>query len=94
MKVTANLYATFRLIAGKKQLALELPEGASVQQAVREVIRQAPVLRSHWYDAEGELYPHVHIFLSGSDVTTLPLGWDTPLQEGVELDFFPPVAGG
>lgn len=94
MKVTVNLYATFRLIAGMKQIALELPEGATVDQAVREVVKRAPVLYAHWYNADGDLYPHVHVFLNGSDVSTLPQGFDTPLQAEAELDFFPPVAGG
>jgi sulfur-carrier protein len=89
-----NLYATFRLLAGQKHLALDLPAGTSVRQAVNAVIEQYPVLRPHWLDQAGELHAHVHIFINGSDMQNLEQGVDTPLQPDDVLDFFPPVAGG
>ncbi|GAP09062.1 molybdopterin synthase subunit MoaD [Bellilinea caldifistulae] len=89
-----NLYATFRLIAGARSLELDLPEGITVRQAVDEILARLPDLRPHWVNAQNEIHAHVHGFVNGKDVSTLPQGWETPLQSGDVLDFFPPVAGG
>lgn len=92
--ITATLYATFRLIAGVKTIEIIAFPGLTVRQAVDAVLEQAPALRPHWLDEFGELYPHVHIFLNGTDAATLADGEQTALQPGDSLDFFPPVAGG
>jgi len=89
-----NLYATFRLIAGQKSCMLDLPAGATVRQAVDALLEQLPVLRSHWLDEQGVLYPHVHILCNRKDVETLPEKLDTILEENAVLDIIPPVAGG
>ena len=89
-----NLYATFRLLAKKKTTTMDLPQGTTVRQAVHALVEQLPVLRSHWLDDAGDIHAHVHIFVNGCDVQTLPAGADTPLQTDDILDFFPPVAGG
>lgn len=90
----ANLYATFRLIAGVKTLQIELPPGSTVMRAILTIVEHHPVLRSHWLDEHDELHAHVHVFLNGHDIATLPEGLNTPLQPQDTLDFFPPVAGG
>jgi len=89
-----NLYATFRLLAGKKTLSIDLPEGTTVRQSVYAVVDECPVLRPHWLDDTGDIHAHVHIFVNGHDVQNLEKGADTPLQAGDVLDFFPPVGGG
>lgn len=89
-----NLYATFRLIAGCKTLTLDLPAGTRLRAAVEQILDQVPALRPHWVNDDGEIHAHVHAFVNGSEVSTLPEGWDTPLQAGDVIDFFPPVAGG
>lgn len=94
MQININLYATFRQIAGQKSITVELPEGTSVLEAIRSAAKTVPVLLQHWFDASGELYPHVHIFLNGDDVSTLPNGSGTQLDPGAILEVFPPVAGG
>jgi molybdopterin synthase sulfur carrier subunit len=90
----ANLYATFRLLAGVKSVDLDLPPGASIQQAIHALVTRYPVLHRHWLVEQEELYSHVQVFLNGQAVETLADGLDTCLQPGDSLDFFPPVAGG
>lgn len=89
-----NLYATFRLHAGVKTIELDLPAGTTAMQAIVEITRRLPALRDHWLTRNGELHAHVHAFVNGADVATLPEGLNTPLQPDAVLDFFPPVAGG
>lgn len=90
----ANLYATFRLLAGVKVIPLDLQDGKTIQEAILAIIEKHPVLRSHWLNQVGELHAHVHVFLNGVDTSTLPDGLQTRLKCEDNLDFFPPVAGG
>lgn len=92
--VKINLYATFRLIAGIKYFELDLPPGVPVLSAIHQIVERYPVLRPHWLNEAGELHAHVHVFVNGHDIQTLPAGLDTRLQADDTLDFFPPVAGG
>ncbi len=90
----ANLYANFRLHAGVKTISLDLPAGTTVYQAVMHIVSLYPALRKDWLDENDCLHAHVHVFIDGSEIGTLPLGIETSLQPENVLDFFPPVAGG
>lgn len=90
----ANLYATFRLLAGEKAIVLTPEDGWTVMRVVDEIVCLHPALRKHWINAAGELHAHVHIFLNGNDVMTLPEKLAARVQPSDTLDFFPPVAGG
>jgi sulfur-carrier protein len=92
MRVT--LYATFRLLAGVKTLDVDLLDGCTVMEAIQRIVDRYPILRNAWLNQDGELHAHVHVFLNGSEVPTLPHGFETSLKTNDELDFFPPVAGG
>lgn len=89
-----HLFATFRVIAQVKSFTLDLPAGTNVNTAVRAIVAAYPILKAHWLDEAGELYPHVHVFLNGTDAATLPDGYETSVGPEDVLDFFPPVAGG
>lgn len=94
MLIEANLLATFKMIAGKKNISFEMSQGSSVRDAIDEVMKRIPALKPHWLNKEGKIHAHVHVFLNGDDVTTLLLNLDTKLSENDSLDFIPPVAGG
>jgi molybdopterin converting factor small subunit len=89
-----NLYANFRLHAGVKTFYLDLPPGTNVYQAVLQIVSQYPPLRKDWLDENDCLNAHVHVFIDGSEVGSLPESLDTLLQPENVLDFFPPIAGG
>lgn len=90
----ANLVAAFKLISGRGSLALDLPDKSSVRDALMKITQKNLSLKKNWMDGKGNLLPHVHIFLNGDDVTTLPDGVDTPLADIDILDFIPPLSGG
>ena len=89
-----NLYATFRLIAGVRRFELDLPDGTTMNEAIQAIVAAQPALRKHWLNEAGALHAHVHAFVNGIDVSTLPGGLETRLKPADVLDFFPPVAGG
>lgn len=90
----ANLYATFRLLAGVKTIILELVDEITIQQVVDEIVRKYPALRKQWLNEQGELQSHVHIFLNGNDIQNLPDKISAAVRTEDILDFFPPVSGG
>lgn len=92
--IHAQLFATFRLVAGVKTIDLDLPAHATILDGVRRITELYPVLRPHWFDSDGTLHAHVHVFHNGEDVALLPQGLQTRLQPEDKLEFFPPVAGG
>lgn len=89
-----NFYATLRPIVGGKTVDFAVEEGITVAQLVDTIITDYPPLRQQLLNEQGELYPHVHVFVNGRDAPALAQGMQTPLTEADLLDIFPAVAGG
>lgn len=94
MKIEVNLVAAYKLIAQKGRLTLELPEKSSVHDVIKEVVKAAPALKSHWLEKDGSPSQQLHPFINGDDVSTLSEGLNTCLEAGDSLDFIPPLSGG
>ena len=92
MKV--NFYATLRQIVGQKSADINLESGSSVQNLLDKILELYPPLRRELLDEQGQLYPHVHIFVNGRDAPYLDKGMQTILQPEDKLDIFPAVGGG
>lgn len=81
MTITVLLFAQARERAGARALALELPEGSRVADALEAAVRARPAL--------APLVPHLAVALDG----VLVRG-DTTLTPGGEVALLPPVSGG
>ena len=92
MKV--NFYATYRQIVGGKSVDLAVPQDVTVRQLIDYLIERFPRLRNEMLDENGELYRHVHVFISGRDAPYLTEALDTPISPDDTVNVFPPVAGG
>ncbi|MFC6592811.1 molybdopterin converting factor subunit 1 [Deinococcus lacus] len=78
MKITVLFFAHLRQAAGLDSVTVELPSGATVRGLAAELESRLPVSLRGCMAAVNEAYA----------------GADTPLQEGDEVAFLPPVAGG
>ena len=92
MKV--SFYATLRQVVGAKTVQFDLPQGATVQQLVDEMIRCHPGLKHELINEQGQLYQHVHVFVNGRDASFLEQGMETPLAGEDTVGVFPAVGGG
>ena len=92
--MNVNFYATLRQVVGQKTINFELPEEATVNDLLEEMLKRYPALRSELIDAEGNMFAHVHIFVNGRDAPFLENALDTILQPADTIGVFPAVGGG
>jgi sulfur-carrier protein len=67
--------------------------GASVAEAIENLLVLFPAMRQHLTNDHGDLRPFVNLFLEGCNVSDLQ-GMDTPLAAEAILLLVPSVAGG
>ena len=67
--------------------------GAKVDDALQDLVRQHPDLKPHLFNDTGDLRPFVNLFLGEEDVRYLD-GLDTTLGDDDQLRIIPSIAGG
>ena len=92
--MNVNFYATLRGVVGQKTVKFDLPEGATVQHLLAEMIHRYPALRNELLNENGDLYAHVHIFVNGRDAPFLENSMHTILKDQDLIGVFPAVGGG
>jgi len=92
--ITVKVFALYRKLMGnQKEVTLEVPTPLPTSQALQALFQRYPDLRGALLDDQGDILPHVSVFVDGRDVRHKQ-GLDTLLQSGDVLALFPPVAGG
>ena len=81
MNITVLFFAQARESSGRERLALDLPEGSRVADALALLEREHPALAA--------LRPHLAVAMNQRLVRL-----DAPLVHGAELALLPPVSGG
>lgn len=85
MKISLRYFASVREKLGSSQESLELPEGVATVGEVRELLAARG---GAWAEALGQ---DRAVRMAHQQVMCGP---DTPVQDGAEVAFFPPVTGG
>lgn len=85
MKIQLRFFASVREALGVSQESVELPEGVNTVGAVRAFLRERGGL---WAETLGEARSLRMAY--DQNMTDA----DTPIKEGGEVAFFPPVTGG
>lgn len=68
-------------------------EGETLAEALESLLEQRPLLRTHLYDEQGRLRPHVLLFFNDRNLAYLER-LDVPLQPGDKLIVLQAVSGG
>jgi len=94
MKVEIRLFANLREIAGQKSVQEALPEGSTVEDAIRKLAeKHGKDFQSKILDEAGHPRKMFSILVNGQMITNLD-GPLTKLKDGDVIAIFPPVAGG
>ena len=67
--------------------------GATISEALQDLIVNYPTLRPHLLNGEGQLRPFVNLFLGEENVMQMQ-GLNTPLKDNDRLMLIPSIAGG
>jgi molybdopterin converting factor subunit 1 len=81
MRVRVRLFASLREAVGRAEVTLDLPDGATADEAWQRLAGEDPSLAAR----RGSLMAAVNRSYAG---------FDTKLADGDELSFIPPVSGG
>ena len=68
--------------------------GATIADALNQLVTAYPDLRQNLYTADGKLRSFVNIYLNDDDIRYLPQKESTPAAENDELTIIPSIAGG
>lgn len=81
MKIDVRFLASLRSAAGRDTYTLDLPPGATLNDAIERLLREIPDLR--------ERVPMWHLAVNGTHAEP-----DAVLQPGDRISIFPYIAGG
>ena len=81
MRVRVRLFAALREAVGREELTLEVPAGATAEDVWRALAEEQPALASRRRSLM-------------ASVNRKYAPFDTPVAEGDEVVFIPPVSGG
>ena len=68
-------------------------QGATVAEALQDLLGQHPDLRPHLFNPQGRLRPYMNVFVDDDPIRDLQ-GLDTPLAADSQLKILPSIAGG
>ena len=89
-----HFYATLRPLVGGKTIEIPDKDGMTIRQMFDAMLENFPILQNEMFDQDGELLPHMHVFLNGRDVRHLENPWDAVIEPDATINIFPPVGGG
>lgn len=69
-------------------------DGATVSDAVSELISRFPEFQKHLYSPDGKLRSFVNLYLNDEDVRYLPEREGSPVTPSDTLSIIPSIAGG
>ena len=90
ISVELRFYAPFKEAVGEKSVTLELPRGATVADALAEVVGENPDLHGKLLNDAGRIPDGVRALHNGRAAAD----GDTRLEDGDEVSFTTPIHGG
>jgi molybdopterin synthase sulfur carrier subunit len=94
VRVNFRFVGSFRNLAGKSKIPLELAEGVPLKEAIRRIVEKFPKMERALIDPElGDPRPNTLIIVNGKEISILK-GLETLLKDGDEVVFVPVSHGG
>lgn len=94
VRVTIRFFTNLREITGKREEAVELTKGTTVDELIQFLSREyGEKFTSYLYDEKTGVHGYLQILVNGESITTLQ-EFKTELKDGDTLAIIPPVGGG
>lgn len=93
MNVSLEIGFSFKRELVDDYRSFDLPDGATVRDALEELTRRFPQIRERLFDEQGAIRRHINALVNGGNVQFRER-FETVLQEGDRLSILPPVGGG
>lgn len=93
MSVTFVLPGQLRPLAGGRATVPVEAHAGTVRAAFAELRRAHPAVYDRVFTEQGELRPHVNVFVGRDDIRWSG-GMETPVPGGTEVTILPSVSGG
>jgi len=93
VSVTISLPGPLRELAGGRAKVDVAGEAATVAEALTALRTQFPVIYDHIMTEQGELRPHVNLFVGMDNIRAID-GLGTPVPADGEIVVLPAVSGG
>jgi len=93
MNIALEIGFSFKREISADYRRLDLPEGATVRNAIDELGRRFPEIRERLFDDQARLRRHINALVNGGNVQARER-FDTVLRDGDRLTLLPPVGGG
>ncbi len=88
-----DFYGIYRPIVGGKTIECDI-DCSTVRAVLNAIIAHVPLLRDELFDARGNLYAYLPIYVNGRNPRLLANGLDTRLKPEDVLSIFSPIASG
>jgi molybdopterin converting factor small subunit len=89
MRVNVQTFSMIRTILGQKTIELELPEGATVREAMQKLVEMGgPEARKMFLSPDGESLK-IAVLINGASA-----GLNTSLHDGTEINLMVTIGGG
>ena len=85
--------ATLYEAAGRFEHTIEVPDGATIMDAIRELARRIPALEDELFDEHGRLRGDITVLVNGRPATAVG-GLDARVGDGDTIHLIPPAGGG
>lgn len=89
MAITIKFVGSFRGLAGKSKISMELDDDTTLREATRRITEKLPKLEQVLADSK----PNMLVLVNGKEISVLK-GLDTLLGNGDEVIFIPVLHGG
>jgi len=89
-----EFYGVHRLSVGKKTVEIELPQDATIYDALQAVVKRFPNLQDQMFNKLGDVHPYQPLYINGRNPRLLSNGLQTVVRADDVLSVFSPISSG